>query len=106
MLADSGKKFDPLLLKIFINTMGLYPIGTLVRLTTGELAVVIYSGGDPERTTHPVVALLDSEGKPGQSVDLTEKDASGKYIREIASAEDPSKYGLQASGLLSSSPAS
>jgi HD-GYP domain-containing protein (c-di-GMP phosphodiesterase class II) len=106
MLADSGKKFDPLLLKIFINTMGLYPIGTLVRLTTGELAVVIYSGGDPERTTHPVVALLDSEGKPGQSVDLTEKDTSGKYLREIASAEDPSKYGLQASGLLSNSPAS
>jgi HD-GYP domain-containing protein (c-di-GMP phosphodiesterase class II) len=105
MLSESGTKFDPLLLKIFVNTIGLYPVGTLVRLSTGEIGLVIYGGGEGERIAHPIVALLDSEGKPSQTVDLAEKDASGKYLREIASSEDPAKYGIQASGLLSHSPA-
>ncbi|MFQ5789010.1 MAG: HD-GYP domain-containing protein [Acidobacteriota bacterium] len=103
MLAESGKAFDPLLLKVFANTVGLYPVGTLVRLTTGEMGVVVFSGGQEERITHPIVALLGPDGKPSQSVDLAEKDASGKYLREIASSEDPTKYGLQPSGLLSAS---
>ena len=105
MLSESGKQFDPVLLKIFVNALGLYPVGTLVRLSSGESAFVVYSGGDGERLSHPIVALLDSEGNPGQSVDLAEKDASGNYVREIVSSEDPAKYGLQPSGLLSASSA-
>jgi len=76
-----------------------------VRLTTGEVGLVIYGGGDDERLTHPVVALLGPEGRPLRTVDLAEKDPSGRYAREIASSEDPAKYGLQPSGLLSASPA-
>jgi HD-GYP domain-containing protein (c-di-GMP phosphodiesterase class II) len=105
MLSESGKQFDPVLLKVFVNTLGLYPVGTLVRLTTGETGFVVYSGGDAERISHPFVAILDSEGKPGPTVDLAEKDPSGKYVREIASSEDPAKYGLQPSGLFSQSSA-
>ena len=104
MLAESGTKFDTLLLKIFINTMGLYPVGTLVRLTNGEIGLVVYGGGEGDRVHRPIISLLDSDGKPSQSVDLAEKDASGNYIRQISSSEDPAKYGLQPSGLLSHSP--
>jgi len=103
MLSESGKQFDPVLLKVFVNAMGFYPVGTLVRLSSGESAFVVYSGGDGERLTRPIVALLDSEGKPGQSVDLAAKDSAGNYLRQIVSSEDPAKYGLQPSGLLSAS---
>jgi HD-GYP domain-containing protein (c-di-GMP phosphodiesterase class II) len=103
MLSESGKQFDPVLLKVFVNALGLYPVGTLVRLSSGESAFVVYSGGDGERLTHPIVALIDSEGRPGQSVDLAVKDAAGNYVREIVSSEDPTKYGLRPSGLLSAS---
>src|SRR5207247_9611701 len=32
--------FNPVLLKRFVNLMGLFPVGNLVRLSTDELAVV------------------------------------------------------------------
>jgi HD-GYP domain-containing protein (c-di-GMP phosphodiesterase class II) len=104
MVAESGKHFDPLLLKVFINSMGFYPVGTLVRLTTGELGVVIFGGGESQRITHPIVALLNSEGEPEGTVDLLEEDAQGGYLREVVSSENPSKYGLQTSGLVWQSP--
>lgn len=104
MLERSGTQFDPVLLKVFVNTLGLYPVGTLVRLSTGEIGLVVYGGGEAQRTTRPVVALLGPDGRPGQTVDLIEQDASGGYLRSIVRSEDPAKYGLQVSGLLAQSP--
>jgi HD-GYP domain-containing protein (c-di-GMP phosphodiesterase class II) len=34
------RDLDPLLLKVFVNAMGIYPVGSLVELTTGETAIV------------------------------------------------------------------
>ena len=99
MMRESGKQFDPVLLKVFVNTVGLYPVGTLVRLDTGELGVVVYSGGDAERVSRPVVALLGADGKTRATVDLAEKSDAG-YRRSIVHSEDPEKYGLQTSGFV------
>lgn len=102
MLTEAGKRFDPALLKVFVNTVGLYPVGTLVRLDSGELAVVVYSGGDAERVSRPMVALLGQDGKPRLTVDLTEKTGT-LYRRSIVNAEDPAKYGLQTAALVATS---
>ena len=102
MMRDAGTRFDAVLMKIFVNTMGLYPVGTLVRLDSGELGVVVYSGGDAERVSRPVVALLGSDGQPKATVDLTEKIGTG-YRRSIMNSEDPAKYGLQTSGFVANS---
>lgn len=99
MMRESGKRFDPVLMKIFVNTIGLYPTGTLVRLDTGEIAVVVYSGGDTERVSRPVVAILGADGKTQATVDLMEKGSSG-YRRSIVHSEDPAKYGVQTSGIV------
>ena len=55
----SGEVFDPPLVELMVSTLGIYPIGTTVELTTGERAIVIRTpdaSGDP---TRPVVRLLD-----------------------------------------------
>ena len=104
MLADAGKRFDPALLKVFVNTLGLYPVGTVVRLSTGELGVVAYSGVEGDRATRPMVALLGTDGRPGSLVDLSERDADGRYRRSVVTSEDPARYGLQPSGLLAAAP--
>ncbi len=44
MLKESGGQYDAALLKIFINSLGMYPVGTLVRLGGGERGVVVYGG--------------------------------------------------------------
>lgn len=54
-----GEVFDPHLVKLLVSTLGIYPIGSTVELTTGERAVVIRTpdaAGDPRR---PVLRILD-----------------------------------------------
>lgn len=52
--------FDPVLLDRFADSLGIFPAGTLVRLSTGELGVVIGSADDaPENVV--VRAFFDCE---------------------------------------------
>lgn len=39
--ANKGKQFDTQLVEKFIRFMGVYPLGTLVKLNTGETAIVV-----------------------------------------------------------------
>src|SRR3972149_1083417 len=55
----SGRHFNPDMLKAFMNMMGLYPVGTMVRLTNGEIGIVTrLNDGTPEK---PVVKILYGE---------------------------------------------
>ncbi|MFQ6069110.1 MAG: HD-GYP domain-containing protein [Candidatus Aminicenantales bacterium] len=98
MIEKSGKDFDPLLLKVFANMVGAYPIGTLVALDTGELAVVTETNPDVAFYLRPKVKLItDSSGNriDGDIVDLTEKDAfTHGYKRTIVKSLNPHKYGI------------
>ncbi len=88
--------FDPILLKVFIGIIGIYPIGSLVQLDTNEMGVVYQTNPDPQYINRPKVILISqSEGKRriGPSVDLAEMDGdTKKYKREIIKALDPRKY--------------
>ncbi len=103
MTRDTGKRFDPSLMKVFVNTLGLYPIGTLVRLDSGDLGVVIYGGGEGERLSHPIISLLGRDGKPAGTVDLADRTPAGGYRWTIVMSEDPKKFGIQPSGLIATS---
>jgi hypothetical protein len=98
------EQFDTRLVKVFVNALGLYPVGTLVRLSSGELAVVVYGSSEGERAGRPVVALLGADGRPAHNIDLTEVDEQGRPRRSIVAAEDPGKYGLRTSSLLATAP--
>lgn len=52
----SGRHFNPDILKAFINMIGLYPIGTMVRLSTNEIGIVVRVEG--ESSEIPVVKVL------------------------------------------------
>lgn len=85
----SGRHFDPDTLKIFVNMFGVYPVGTMVRLCTNEVGIVIKV--EQKYPDKPVVKLIfDSNGikidKPFD-VDLT-KDARGNGL-QIVSPVDP-----------------
>ena len=99
MLEQSGTEFNPVILKAFVNMMGVFPIGTLVALTTGELAIVQDLNPDPKLVLRPRVKLItDTSGNKidGEIVDLSERDqASGRFRRTVATALDPAKYGIE-----------
>jgi HD-GYP domain-containing protein (c-di-GMP phosphodiesterase class II) len=60
--------FDQALLKRFITVNGIYPVGSSVRLTTGERGVVIEHTGSLE---HPVVMLEHDTQRAGERLDLS-----------------------------------
>jgi HD-GYP domain-containing protein (c-di-GMP phosphodiesterase class II) len=92
---DAGITVDPLLTKIFVRMIGLFPIGTLVLLDTGELGLV--SGGHGLSADRPSVMLIADQGRnklEGTRIDLTEKDEEGRFLRSIVKTADPAAYGI------------
>ena len=92
MLERSGKQLDPLLLKFFINMVGVYPVGTLVMLNTRELGLVYSSTAAPTRPNVLVIMNDTGERIDGSLVDLNEKATDGHYLRRVLKTMDPNKY--------------
>lgn len=99
MLEQSGKEFHPLLLREFVKMMGVYPVGTLVALNTGELGLVVENNPEPSLLLRPRVKLItDPYGNKldGDIVDLSEADpATNRYPRTIVKTLDPEKYDIR-----------
>jgi HD-GYP domain-containing protein (c-di-GMP phosphodiesterase class II) len=99
MLSDSGKHYDPVLLKVFVNMLGLYPVGTLLELNTGEIGLALHTDEENDQTRPKVQLLNLSEnmqyGK-GKIIDLAERDAkTGDYKRRIIKTQHPAALGIQ-----------
>jgi HD-GYP domain-containing protein (c-di-GMP phosphodiesterase class II) len=96
MLSKSGKSFDAVLLKLFVNCVGIIPIGSLVMLETSELAVVLKPATDKAQAERPFVKIItDPQGNPiddGREVDLTEKNEAGDFRHEISRLIDNTEY--------------
>ena len=88
LLSDNSRRFDPDVLKAFIQTMGIYPIGSIILLNSGALARVIeVQGTAPLRPR--IRILIDEYGKTfkkdeGDIIDLL----NDKHLF-IARAVDP-----------------
>ena len=104
MLERAGKDFDPSLVKIFINMIGVFPLGTLALLNTNEMGIVIQNQEDTELIDRPKVCLLtysDGEYRKGKVVDLKEIDEStGAHKRSIVKTLDPNEYNINVAEFL------
>ena len=104
MLDRSGKDFDPALVKVFINMIGIFPLGTLVLLNTNEMGIVTQIQEDSELIDRPRVCLLyygDGEYRKGRLVDLREMDEVTKnFKRSIVKTLDPNEYNMNVAEFL------
>lgn len=92
LLMGSGTEFDPVLVKLFVGTIGLYPPGTVVRLDDGTLALVIQPPAPDSPVNRPLVRVLRGN-EEGRSLDLTERNESGAYVRRIVGVHNPGNSG-------------
>src|SRR6267378_457296 len=83
--------FNQVLLKRFVNLMGLFPVGNLVRLSTDELAIVT-----AEHPTDPfrpqVKIIMDANGAMIEEPRLAntwERDHRGEHPYAVVEAVDP-----------------
>jgi putative nucleotidyltransferase with HDIG domain len=93
---QDGTAFNRTLLRRFVNLMGLYPVGTLVRLNTEELGVVTQT--HPDDPFRPQVKLLtDSKGEKLETPLLTntwDRDSRGEFPRAVVEAVDGPEVGI------------
>jgi HD-GYP domain-containing protein (c-di-GMP phosphodiesterase class II) len=94
MMDRAGTQLDPYLLKIFINMIGIYPLGSLVMLDTNEMGLVFESNPNQDFINRPrVLIIMDNKGeKTKNTVDLMEKNSEGNFKRSILKTLDPNVY--------------
>ena len=94
------KHFQPELIEHLIQCLGTYPAGTLVELTTGEVAIVVEQNL-VRRLRPKVMVILDADKRPLEhfpQVDLlTESVSDHGTPVAIASTLAPGSYGVDAS---------
>jgi len=94
-----GAIFDPIVARVFIKTMGVYPVGTVVELDDGARAVVVRQNEQARLAHRPFVVMLHTDGPRGDPVDLAEKAGRGTTYRRtiIRSVQDESFESQKAS---------
>jgi HD-GYP domain-containing protein (c-di-GMP phosphodiesterase class II) len=93
---NDGTQFDQHLVRRFVQLLGIYPVGNLVRLNTDEIAVVLrVHAPDPYR---PKVRILFAPDGTRLDVpmdrNLWEIEAAEKDIPSVIAPLNPADYGI------------
>lgn len=92
---------DPVIVKAFINLIGVYPVGTCVILDSYEIGLVHAPNPDGSMLHRPLVRIVSTPDggimRPGRVVDLATTNADGSFKRTIIKVTDPDKYGIKPS---------
>jgi len=98
MWSEGGKSFDPVLLKSFIQMMGVYPIGSTVELNDGRLALVMdYPSASQKNMPLLMILAEDEKGDmvQGEMINLGARgNDDGPSGIDIARGVLPSRVGV------------
>ncbi|MCL2209880.1 MAG: HD-GYP domain-containing protein [Treponema sp.] len=91
LMSDNARRFDPAVISTFTKIMGIYPIGSIVRLNNGAIARVIsIHTAAPLR---PVIQMLmDEKGKVQNTGDPVTVDLLTEKTIFIKTAIDPAEF--------------
>ncbi len=56
LLSSGVNKFDPVILRVFLSRMSVYPIGSIVELNDGAIGIII--GSAPEKPLRPIIKVI------------------------------------------------
>jgi HD-GYP domain-containing protein (c-di-GMP phosphodiesterase class II) len=101
--AGAGRSYDPRVVRTFVRLLGVFPVGSLVQLSAGDIGVVIRN--HERLLARPSVRLvLDRHGDPVDpiEVDLAERDPDGDFLRSVQRSIDPVEVGVEMLSLLAS----
>jgi HD-GYP domain-containing protein (c-di-GMP phosphodiesterase class II) len=95
LLAGAGRGYDPRVVRTFVRLLGLFPVGSLVRLTDKSIGVVVRNH-DRLLSRPKVRIMLDHKGDPCDpyEVDLSERGSDGSFLWNVERSMDPSEVGL------------
>jgi len=89
-MAEWKGHFDPKVFQAFVKSIGIYPVGSLVRMTSGRIGVVMEQSA--KSLTMPIIKLFFST-KSAMRIAPIMLDLSNSSISDrIQNREDPSKW--------------
>ena len=91
---NDGKQFDQNLVRRFVQLVGIYPAGNMVRLDTGEIAVVVKSyAPDPYRPRVKVLLTADRTPLP-RPYEINLWETHEGLADSVEAPVDPADYGI------------
>jgi len=96
IMEGSGTQLDPDLVNIFIAILGIFPAGSLLRLDTGEVAVVVAAGHDGEPMQAAIAFSTDG-------LRIESPEAFELTVDRVADLVLPDEVGLESASLVESS---
>src|SRR6056297_2255785 len=95
ILNDNSRRFDSEILKVFLKSMGIYPVGSIVILNDGSVAKVIKN--HKQVPLRPVVRVLVTNSGRKLTVDQQKEmdlyDESNRFIVKAVSVGEMKKIG-------------
>jgi len=89
LIKKRGSVFNAVLVKAFVNMIGMFPVGTVLKLDTGEVGLVTHQTRDLMRPRVLLLSKLDgSEKESGAEVSLLET-AGGSFKRTAVGTINP-----------------
>ena len=96
-----GYDFQPELIEAFIQSVGIYPTGTLVELSSGEVGIVVKE--NPGKRLRPQLLLILNKNKKQlevfREIDLAAVTGEHRKAIEILKTLEPGAYGLDPEAL-------
>ncbi len=94
--AGAGARYDPLLVQVFVNTLGRFPPGTLLQLTDGSVVRVISVVRAPSLFATPRARLMvmfdGAAPNEPRVLDLATEGRPAKILRSMDAAPKPRRY--------------
>jgi HD-GYP domain-containing protein (c-di-GMP phosphodiesterase class II) len=99
IMAESGRRYDAVAVKLFVNALGIYPVGSTVALSDRRAAVVVESPREVGSGRPRIKIVRDNEGSiiDGPLVDLAGE--AGSQVR-IVQCIDGEMYEVNAPAFL------
>lgn len=96
-----GVHFHPTMVKLFAHLSGMYPVGSVVQLDTGETGIVVQA--NPSDLIRPKVKLIQDKASSIRDlpvIDLAGPAPEGGIQRSIVKSIDPTEFGVRPSDYL------
>ena len=91
---NDGKQFDQNLVRRFVQLVGIYPVGNIVRLYNGEIAVVMKAHApDPYRPCVRILMTAD-EMPLANPIEVNLWEMAEEQDNAIQAPLDPAEYGI------------
>ncbi len=91
-----GQDFDPMLTEQFIHCIGIYPAGSVVKLNTGEMGIVVQI--NHAAPLHPTVLIV--RDPQGRHIGAVSRDLSRTPDIKISECMETGAHGIQPANIL------